>query len=545
MEYRKSKNSFMRRASVISVLLIAVLMFALVLTLVPPNVANAVLPMSYVSGVNSSAYGEWWMGESFLNIAKLKESVDGWRNDFVYDFEALEKNPVRVAVIDNGMQIYHSLFTGKYNAEGSKYDEEGNLVVTDGIGDYDVFLRDKKGNIIGSNIVSQGSSSGVDDSISDAGKGMHGSHVAGILALLIHTLDLEKYIKLIPIKAANGDTFTSSNFKSAVTFALNNEADVVNMSLSAKTANSSSFDISNSQAERAVFVCAAGNDGKSSSSAKYYPAASPNVIGVMNYQDTGGLPALSSTSNYGSAYDICAPGRFIFSADGSGTNDSYTTISGTSMASPIVAFAAALATLKYRALGDEKTKVEIADIVRNLSSSTLTHKGESFKTLDINLLASGKSADFSAEIKLKDEKLAVQQLGRIKRVEMSLEVLPSKYQGEGTVEWYVGEQKIGEGFSCAYTPPSIVGEVVVKAIWAHPLLEDEEEGDTTVVAQYTLKVEYLKIDGDISDLLDINITTGDGSRYDENSIFRVNSEYVFSINAELLASEDVGNIMWY
>ncbi len=535
MEFKRSKNNMLRRASAISLLMIAVLVFTLVLTLIPSDVANAVLPKSYLNSVGNISGGEWWMEESFLNIPKLKESINGWRSEFVYDFEALEQNPVRVAVIDNGMQISHTLFTGKYNAEGSRYDENGNLIVTDGVGDYDIFLRDEKGNIVSKCITGS--------NLSDAGNGMHGSHVAGILSILIHALDLEKYIKIIPIKAADGNTFTATNFKSAVTFALDNNADVVNMSLSAKTKDSVSFDISRSQAERAVFVCAAGNDGKNSKNAMYYPAASANVIGVMNFQSVGGVPVLSDTSNYGAAYDICAPGGRIYSVNGN-TSDSYVLSSGTSMASPIVAFAAALATLKYRALGEEKSKTELADIVRNLSSSTLTHKGESFKTLDLNLLAQNKSADFSAEIRLKDENLAEQQLGRIKGVEMSLAVSPSKYQGEGTVEWFVGDNKIGQGFNCTYTPPSTVGEVVVKAVWAHPLLEDEEEGDTTVIAIYKLKVDYLKIDADTSDLLGVEITTVDGSPYN-NTVFHMNGEYVFSVDTKLLSQSDAQNLMWY
>ncbi|MDE6059938.1 MAG: S8 family serine peptidase, partial [Clostridia bacterium] len=277
--------------------------------------------------------------------------------------------------------------------------------------------------------------------------------------------------------------------------------------------------------------------------AMYYPAASANVIGVMNYQSIGGIPVLSGTSNYGAAYDICAPGGNIYSVNGN-TSESYVLRSGTSMASPIVAFAAALATLKYRALGDEMSKTELADIVRNLSSSTLTHKGENFKTLDLNLLAKNKSSDFSAEIRLKDENLAVQQLGRIKGVEMSLVVSPSKYQGEGTVEWFVGENKIGQGFNCTYTPPSTVGEVTVKAVWAHPLLEDEEEGDTTVVAIYKLKVEYLKIDGETSDLLEVYVATGDVTPY-QSQIFHKDVEYVFGVDAKMLSQEDTQKLMWY
>ena len=63
----------------------------------------------------------------------------------------------------------------------------------------------------------------------------HGTHVAGILATFIHELNLEKYIKIMPVKAAyptgSTSTFSSTAFNDGVKFALSSGADVVNMSL--------------------------------------------------------------------------------------------------------------------------------------------------------------------------------------------------------------------------------------------------------------------------------------------------------------------------
>ena len=103
-----------------------------------------------------------------------------------------------------------------------------------------------------------------------------------------------------------------------------------------------------SDAEEAVFVAAAGNyhdDSDSIFGGKFYPAANDHVIGVMNCEvgEDGAVLHVAGQdkgSNYGSAYEVCAPGTDIMSADGG--NMGYKTLTGTSMASPVVSFAVAL-----------------------------------------------------------------------------------------------------------------------------------------------------------------------------------------------------------
>ncbi|MDE6302987.1 MAG: S8 family serine peptidase [Clostridia bacterium] len=539
---------------------IAVFAAMLILLLYPAEVTFAILPEGYVNNTSDSDF-HWWTGEKGLDIATLKRTVDAWRANEAYDFDYLEQNPVVIAVIDTGINLNHIMFTGKYDENGKAV---SGTAGANGVGEYDVLLRDGSGNPIVKNTYFNNTN--VTDDASDK----HGTHVAGIIATLIHWLDLEKYIKILPIKASHKSAgksgFYGEDVSEGVAFAIANGAAVINMSLAYSNASDAEsfagLNTSNAY-EKAVLVAAAGNEGKVSGKHMNifgkvedytaYPAGNSNVIGVMNYAKDG---YLLESSNYGDEYDLCAPGSKIFSVNGA-TVDDYKALSGTSMASPVVAFGAGLITLKYRAtreyFEEEMTAVDIAEKVRGAytkktrRSADDTISGE-YPVFDINELVGISWRD--AEISIKNPALVSQQLGNIKPVKLSLDVYPASEVGNGSVEWFTitddGEKKIekASGFELIYTPSAKIGTTIIKAVWT-PELDSEDIGIVPVIRTFELKVDYMQINGQTIKQIDV-VISHDGEIIDGLSECEIGVTYKFSLsNTDNFAPIDGGNIMWY
>lgn len=235
----------------------------------------------------------------------------------------------------------------------------GVAVIDTGI---DLTHPDLSGNIVASKSCVTGSKNGNDDN-------GHGSHVAGTIAALNNTtgvVGVAPQAKLIAVKVLNAQgSGTWSSVICGIDWVTANAATynikVANMSLGGSGSNDGNCGNTNGDAlHKAIcrsrdagvtYVVAAGNEGANTSLS--VPASYDDaVITVSALADSdgtsGGLGSSSgygaddtfaSFSNYGTAVDIAAPGVNIKSTWKSG---GYQTISGTSMATPHVAGAAAL-----------------------------------------------------------------------------------------------------------------------------------------------------------------------------------------------------------
>ena len=165
----------------------------------------------------------------------------------------------------------------------------------------------------------------------------HGTHVAGIIAALnnnIGVVGVGPKIDLYAIKVLNasGSGYLSDVIE-GLQWAVSNGMQVVNMSLGTSQDVQSFHDAILSAYEAGVtIVAAAGNTGGS----VIYPAAYPEVIAVSATDENDQIASFSSR---GPEIDLAAPGVSIYSTYKGST---YKTLSGTSMAAPHVAGAAAL-----------------------------------------------------------------------------------------------------------------------------------------------------------------------------------------------------------
>lgn len=253
---------------------------------------------------------------------------------------------VVVAVIDTGVDYNHedlknNIWANEDEIANNGIDDDNNGYVDD-IRGWD--FVDKAGS----------SCNGYEDCDKEDNDPMdinsHGTHVSGIIAANqnnnIGISGFAPEAKIMALRAGYSTgasaSLKTSDIIEAITYAIDNDADVINMSFAG-----SSLDVLDDILQLAdnlgiVLVAAAGN---SATSTPTYPAALKQVIAVGSIMSND---AKSSFSNYGDWVDIVAPGTWILSTV---PGNRYDNKSGTSMAAPCVAAIAALLKAKNKLHG--------------------------------------------------------------------------------------------------------------------------------------------------------------------------------------------------
>ncbi|MGW7068321.1 S8 family peptidase [Streptomyces sp. NPDC054855] len=206
------------------------------------------------------------------------------------------------------------------------------------------------------------------DNTAQDGNG-HGTHVATTIAG--KTYGVAKKAKIVAVRVLdNNGSGTTAGVIAGIDWVTGNHAAgapaVANMSLGGGASTSLDNAVKNSIADGVSYAVAAGNEGVNASSSS--PARVPAAITVGATSNTD---AKASWSNYGSVLDIFAPGVSIKA--GWHTGDTATnTISGTSMATPHVAGAAAV----YLAGHTSSTPAQVASaLVNGATSGKVTSPG--------------------------------------------------------------------------------------------------------------------------------------------------------------------------
>ena len=170
----------------------------------------------------------------------------------------------------------------------------------------------------------------------------HGTHVAGIIGAVANNskgiTGINWDISIMPIRVMGPQGGTSSKLISGIRWAVNHNADIINLSLA--TMNNTNPPQALMEAVRyahkkgVLLIGASGNNGANTIS---YPARFPEVISVGAINSS---KYKASYSNYGSNLNLVAPGNNILSTNVS--SKLYSFASGTSMAAPHVTGIAAI-----------------------------------------------------------------------------------------------------------------------------------------------------------------------------------------------------------
>ncbi len=244
-----------------------------------------------------------------------------------------------IAILDTGVDYNHpdlapNIWTNAAELNGIEgFDDDGNGFIDD-IRGWDFINNDN---------------APLDDN-------MHGTHVAGIAGAVggngIGIAGAAWNVQLMPIKVfqSNGQG-NASDIALGIQYASNKGATIINMSFGSFSESITMRNALENAYATAVLVAAAGNNGTcigpglcpdNKPGAPFYPGAYSFVLGVQdqaqysNYDQDGAIfSAYSNLLNY----ELKAPGTGIMSTV---PNGGYKTLTGTSMATPLVAGGIAL-----------------------------------------------------------------------------------------------------------------------------------------------------------------------------------------------------------
>ena len=232
-----------------------------------------------------------------------------------------------VAVIDTGVDYNHpdlaaNLWHNPAETPGDGIDNDGNGIIDD---------------YYGANFVNN-----TGNPFDDNG---HGSHVSGTIGAVgnnaLGVAGVNWNVKIMALKFLNASgSGSTSGAIAALNYAVAHGVKVSNNSWGGggfSTALSNA--ISNARSAGHIFVAAAGNNGSNNDTTANYPS-NYNFDNVVAVAATDSADGRASFSNYGaSTVDLGAPGVGILSTT---PNNTYSSYSGTSMATPHVTGAIAL-----------------------------------------------------------------------------------------------------------------------------------------------------------------------------------------------------------
>ncbi|MCF8351005.1 MAG: S8 family serine peptidase [Bacteroidales bacterium] len=204
----------------------------------------------------------------------------------------------------------------------------------------------------------------------------HGTHVAGIAAAVTNNstgvAGIAWNARIMPLKILQSTGYgNSADFASAIYYAYQNGATIINMSLGSYGESLTVKNALEYAYSYSVLVAAAGNNFYNIDLAPVYPACYSFVIGVEATNFYGELASFSNFDLDGPLesiyadlynYEIRAPGYGIYSTYPKGN---YHALTGTSMSTPIVSGAIALIESYFGSISHEELFVRLIQAADN------------------------------------------------------------------------------------------------------------------------------------------------------------------------------------
>ena len=286
---------------------------------------------------------------------------------------------VIVGVIDTGVDYTHpdlvpNMFVNPGEIPGNNIDDDGNGFIDD---------------VHGINAIT-GTGNPMDDND-------HGTHVAGTIGAVgndgVGVVGVNWNVSIMALKFLSGaGSGTTAGAIVCIDYAVAMKNSGVNIRVLNNSWGGGGFSqaledaISAANAVDILFVAAAGNSSSNNDVSPHYPSSYtvPNVLAVASTTRTD---AMSSFSSFGlTSVDLGAPGSDIVSTiPGNG----YASFSGTSMATPHVAGAAAL----LLSVNDTLTTEELKQILMDTGDPTAAMDGRTVSGKRLNVEAALEEAD--------------------------------------------------------------------------------------------------------------------------------------------------------
>ncbi|MGH2643515.1 MAG: S8 family peptidase [Chitinophagaceae bacterium] len=227
----------------------------------------------------------------------------------------------------------------------------------------------------------------------------HATHVSGIIAAIrdngIGIDGITNDVLIMPVKVVPDGDERDKDVALGIRYAVDNGANIINMSFGKGYSSHKEWvDEAVKYAEKhdVLLVHAAGNDGANNDSITTYPnpffldgkrADNFITVGASSATDADGHLA-ASFSNYGKNHvDLFAPGVDIYSTL---PGNSYGTMSGTSMATPVVSGIAALVLEYYPDLSAKQLRWVLDHSVTKLDTLKVIQPGSSDTMVTYNSL---------------------------------------------------------------------------------------------------------------------------------------------------------------